>query len=74
VLRVVQRELFLLANPLTEASRSAQPDGAEVSISVWDEFRKDKYLRRIHNVSNAEMEMLSQVAGVILREFVRLAT
>jgi len=50
----------VIRNPHTEASRSAQPNGAEVSASVWDQFRKDKQLRRIHNVSKAEMKMLSQ--------------
>src|SRR5271167_3662078 len=62
-LRLDRRELFFLANPHTEASLSAQPDGAEVSASVWDQFRKDKQRRRIHNVSKAEMKMLSQLVG-----------
>lgn len=44
-------------------SRSAQQDEAEVSASVWDQFRKDKQLRLTHNVSKAEMKMLSQVVG-----------
>jgi hypothetical protein len=41
-------------------SRSARQDEAEVSASVWDQFRKDKQLRLTHNVSKAEMKMLSQ--------------
>jgi len=41
-------------------SRYAQQDEAEVSASVWDQFRKDKQLRLAHNVSKAEMKMLSQ--------------
>ncbi len=61
-LRLDKRELFFLANPHTKASLPVQPDGPEVYVSVWDEFRKDKRLRRIHNVSKAEMKMLSQVA------------
>jgi len=60
VLRLDKRELFYLANPRTEASLSAQPDGVEVSVSVWNQFRKNKHLRRIHNVSKVEMKMLSQ--------------
>jgi transcriptional regulator with XRE-family HTH domain len=40
VLRVVQRELFLLANPQPETSLFGQPDGTEVSASVWDQFQK----------------------------------
>jgi transcriptional regulator with XRE-family HTH domain len=61
-LRLDKRELFFLANPYAEARLSAQSERAEVSASVWDEFRKDKRLRRIHNVSKTEMKMLSQVA------------
>jgi transcriptional regulator with XRE-family HTH domain len=60
VLRLDKRELFFLANPHTEASLSVQPDGPEVYVSIWDQFRKDKQLRRIHNVSKVEMKMLSQ--------------
>ena len=60
-LRLDKRELFFLANPQTEASLSAQLDSAEVSASVWDQFLKDKQLRRVHNVSKAEMKMLSQL-------------
>jgi transcriptional regulator with XRE-family HTH domain len=56
------RELFFLANPNTEALLSAQPDTAEGSVSAWDQFRKNDQLRRIHDVSKNELEMLSQVA------------
>jgi transcriptional regulator with XRE-family HTH domain len=62
VLGLDNRELFFLANPHTEALLSAQPERAEGSVSAWDQFRKNEQLRRIHNVSNDEMEMLSQVA------------
>jgi len=62
VLGFDNRELFFLANPLTEALLSAQPERAEGSVSAWDQFRKNDQLRRVHNVSNDEMEMLSQVA------------
>ncbi len=62
VLRLDKRELFSLSNPHSDASLSAQPDGAEVNASVWDQFRKDKQLRRIHSISKAEMKMLSWVA------------
>ena len=60
VLRLDRRELFFLTNRPSDASLSAQRDGAEVSASVWDQFRKDKQLRRTHRVSKAEMKMLSQ--------------
>ena len=56
------RELFFLANPHTRSLLSAQPERAEGSVSAWEEFRTNEQLRRIHNVSNDEMEMLSKVA------------
>ena len=62
VLGLDNRELFFLANPNTEALLSAQSENAEGSVSAWDQFRDNEQLRRIHNVSNGEMEMLSQVA------------
>ena len=62
VLGFDNRELFFLANPHTEALLSVQPERAEGSVSVWDQFRKNEQLRRIHNVSNDEMNMLSHVA------------
>jgi hypothetical protein len=45
----------------TEASVSAQPDASDVPASVLDQLRKDKQLRRIHDVSNEEMDMLSRL-------------
>jgi transcriptional regulator with XRE-family HTH domain len=62
VLGFDNRELFFLANPHTEALLSPQPEKTEGSVSAWDQFRENEQLRRIHNVSNVEMEMLSQVA------------
>jgi transcriptional regulator with XRE-family HTH domain len=62
VLGLDRRELFFLANPHTEALLSSEPDTAEASVSAWEQFRKNDQLRRVHNVSNNEMEMLSRVA------------
>jgi hypothetical protein len=62
VLGFDNRELFFLANPHTEALLSVQPERAEGSVSTLDQFRKNEQLRRIHNVSNDEMNMLSQAA------------
>jgi transcriptional regulator with XRE-family HTH domain len=63
VLGLDKRELFFLANPKTEALLSEQPDTQGVaSVSAWDKFRTNEQLRRIHNVTNGEMEMLSRVA------------
>jgi len=53
------RELFLLANPHAEALIS-EPKGPEGSC--WEQFQKNEKLQRIHNISNDEMQILSQVA------------
>ena len=45
----------------TEVSLPARPEGAEVPLSVLEQLRKDKQLRRIHNISNEEIEMLSRL-------------
>ncbi len=59
VLGINNRELFFLANPHAEALISEPVAGPG---SSWEQFQKDEKLRRIHNISNAEMEILSQVA------------
>jgi transcriptional regulator with XRE-family HTH domain len=59
VLDLDQRELFFLANPQTEAFLSARAESD--AASVWDRFSKDDPLRRAHNISGGEMEMLSRV-------------
>ena len=53
------RELFLLANPHAEALIS-EPKGAEGSC--WEQFQKNEKLQRIHNVTPAEMQLLSHIA------------
>ena len=53
------RELFFLANPHAEALISEPVAGTG---SSWEQFQKDEKLRRIHNISNVEMELLSHVA------------
>jgi hypothetical protein len=60
VLGLDYRKLFLLTNPHAQALLSAEPETAEVS--AWEQFLNDGQLRRTLNVSNDEMEMLSQVA------------
>jgi transcriptional regulator with XRE-family HTH domain len=55
-----RRELYFLANPRArELLHPAEPVEAN---SAWDEFRRDEKLRRIHNITPKEMNMLSQVA------------
>jgi transcriptional regulator with XRE-family HTH domain len=61
VLGLDRRETFFLANPGAKALLSQQAQ-ANNTASAWDEFRKDERLRRIHNISSEEMEMLSHVA------------
>jgi hypothetical protein len=62
VLGLDNRELFFLANPQIDALLSAESHRAAGVVSAWDQFRNDERLRRIHNVSKEEMELLSQVA------------
>jgi transcriptional regulator with XRE-family HTH domain len=60
VLGLDQRELFFLANPNAQALLSAEPEREE--DSALEQLRKNDQLRRVHNVSNDELNMLSQVA------------
>src|SRR5215467_14973769 len=60
VLGLDRRELFFLANPRAQALLTPEPEGD--AKSAWEDFRKDEQLRRIHNISNDEMEMLARVA------------
>lgn len=60
VLGLDRRELFFLANPRAMAILSPEPKSD--AKTAWEDFRKDEPLRRIHNISNDEMEMLARVA------------
>ena len=60
VLLLDKRELFLLANP--QAARLLDTTDQQDSKSAWSEFRKDERLRRIHNITEQEMEALLRVA------------
>jgi transcriptional regulator with XRE-family HTH domain len=60
VLGLDQREMFFLANP--RAQELLSPPVEVEANSAWDDFRRNEQLRRIHNVTNEEMEMLSRVA------------
>jgi transcriptional regulator with XRE-family HTH domain len=55
-----RRELFFLANPKTKEIFH-QPEEVPAN-SAWDDFRRDDKLRRLHNINQKEMNMLSQVA------------
>ena len=54
------RDLFLLANPKVGSLISEQPESD--GPSAWNVFVKDVKLRKIHNITDQEMETLSQVA------------
>jgi transcriptional regulator with XRE-family HTH domain len=60
VLGLDRRELFFLANPRAQALLS--PETESNTIPAWEDFRKNEQLRRVHSISNEEMEMLSRVA------------
>ena len=60
VLGLDRRELFFLANPRAQALLS--PETASTTIPAWEDFRKNEQLRRVHSISNEEMDMLSRVA------------
>ncbi len=60
VLGLDRRELFFLANPRAQALLSDET--ASTADSAWEDFRKNEQLRRVHSISNEEMEMLSRVA------------
>ena len=60
VLGLDRRELFFLANPRAQELLSPQVESAPET--AWDDFKKNDQLRRVHNVTGDEMEMLSRVA------------
>ena len=60
VLGLDARQLFLLANPGARflVSEHSEADAA----SAWMAFCQAKHLRKSHNITDAEMRTLSQVA------------
>jgi transcriptional regulator with XRE-family HTH domain len=54
------RELFFLANPAAKDLISREQKTSEAS--AWDAFAKDESLRKVHNITDQEMQTLSQVA------------
>jgi transcriptional regulator with XRE-family HTH domain len=60
VLGLEPRDLFFLANPGTKVLISQEPKSTETSS--WNTFVNDHNLRKIHNVTDQEMEVLAQVA------------
>ena len=60
VLGLDRRELFFLANPRAQALLSEETESTPES--AWEDFKKNEQMRRIHNITSDEMEMLSRVA------------
>ncbi len=59
VLGLDGRELFLLAHPCTRKLLGSEPARAS---AAWENFRHNRQLRSIHNISDTEMEMVSRMA------------
>jgi transcriptional regulator with XRE-family HTH domain len=59
-LKLDGRELFLLANPEAKAIISEQPKPS--GRSAWNDFARDDKARKVHEISDEEMEILSRVA------------
>jgi transcriptional regulator with XRE-family HTH domain len=60
VLGLEARELFFLANPGTK--RLISRDQETNHASAWNAFCRDEAFRKIHNISDLEMQALSGVA------------
>jgi transcriptional regulator with XRE-family HTH domain len=58
VLGLDGRELFLLANPRAQGLLRSE---AESAPDCWEDFKKNEEQRRIHNITDDEMEMLSGI-------------
>jgi transcriptional regulator with XRE-family HTH domain len=61
VLGLQSRELFFLANPRAR-DLLGTGDGGGRRRSAWEEFSRDERIRRAHNISPEEMEVLGRVA------------
>ncbi|HZZ07319.1 MAG TPA: helix-turn-helix transcriptional regulator [Candidatus Binataceae bacterium] len=62
VLGLESRELFFLANPRARGLLSSSNSGPR--RSAWDEFRRDERIRRAHNISADEMDVLERIAAM----------
>jgi transcriptional regulator with XRE-family HTH domain len=60
VLGLDRRDLFFLANPRAMELLRTKEDGS--GKTAWEEFRRDERIRRTHNVTSEEMDLLSSVA------------
>jgi transcriptional regulator with XRE-family HTH domain len=60
VLGLDRRDLFFLANPRAQALLSPEPESS--AVSAWEEFKRNEQMRRVHNITAEEMDMLGRVA------------
>jgi len=60
VLALDPRELFFLGNPV--ALEFVTPKNKLSKQSVWEQLRKGTRFRRLHKVSDEEVDMLSRLA------------
>ena len=61
VLGLERGELFFLANP---GAKNLLTRSDEVTVSAWDQFRKDEKMRRALNISAEEMHALAAVSAI----------
>ena len=57
-----KRELFSLAYPWARSKLA--PTSNDHLGSAWEQFKNDSRVRRLYNISNEEMRMLSQVVSL----------
>jgi len=62
VLGLDRRELFFLANP--GALELVRSELNSRQRSAWEEFKRNDRMRRLHNISGDEMDILSRVAAL----------
>jgi transcriptional regulator with XRE-family HTH domain len=62
VLELDGRELFLLVRPRADAMLTSA-SGVHLR-SAWQQFKNDRRVRRLYNISDEEMRMLSRVASL----------
>ena len=62
VLGLDRQELFFLANPGALALVRSEMNAKR--RSAWEEFKRNDRMRRLHSISNEEMDLLSRVAAL----------
>jgi transcriptional regulator with XRE-family HTH domain len=60
VLGLDRRKLYFFANP--SAREMIEPKRRSADGAVWEKFRRDQRLRKVHHVTDDEMEVLGRIA------------